>query len=288
MQPSAAVSSTCSSQRRSATHGVVIRGPLRAELAVAYASWRAMAGERIYQMGVGAGILVLLAIPLFQVGVLYLLYGSGSALVSYVVVAQAANAFVITALFFVGEILDRERMKGTLAALFLAPCTRYAWLSGFILAGLIETTLMATVILLFGKLALGVQFQPNVPALAVTLTLFLAALWGCGVVFSGIGLLIRKANPLSNLLYSFVILLGGAYYPVSALPEPLHTLARMLPLGYGMQALADAALKDASFRDLAPNLLPLLGFAIALPVLGILSFRMVEQMARVRGDLDLY
>ena len=247
-----------------------------------------MASERMYHLGFGAGLLTFLTLPLFQVGVLYLLYGSGSDLLSYIVVAQAANAFVISSLFFVGEILDRERMKGTLVALFLAPCTRFSWLSGFILAGLIETTIMATFVLLFGRFGLGVHFDPNVPAVAVTMVLFLASLWGCGVIFSGIGLLIRKSNPLSNLLYSFVILLGGAYYPVSDLPEPLYTLARCLPLGYGMQALADAALYNASFSDLAPNLLPLAGFALVLPVAGACAFLYLERMVRVRGELDLY
>lgn len=263
-------------------------GRAHAELAAAGASWRAMAGERFYHMGMGAGILMFVSIPLFQVSVLYLLYGAGSALLSYVVVAQAANAFVVSSLFFVGEILDRERMKGTLAALFLAPCSRFAWLSGFILAGLIETVIMSGFVLGFGYAVLGVRFDPNLPALVVTMTLFLAALWGCGVVFSGIGLVIRKANPLSNLLYNAVILLGGAYFPVSALPEPLHTLARCLPLGYGMQALADAALHDAGWRALAPNLVPLAGFAIALPLAGASAFLYLERMVRVRGDLDLY
>jgi ABC-2 type transport system permease protein len=267
---------------------VVVLGRARAELASAVASWRAMAGERIYLMGVGGGVLTFLALPLFQVGVLYLLYGAGSDLLSYIVVAQAANAYVISSLFFVGEILDRERLKGTLVALFLAPCTRFSWLTGFILAGLIETTLMASVILLFGHFALGVQFDPNWLSIGVTLPLFLLSLWGCGVIFSGIGLLIRKANPLSNLLYSFVILLGGAYYPVSSLPEPLHTIARCLPLGYGMQALADASLEHATLNDLAPNLLPLLGFAIVLPAAGACAFMYLERMVRVRGELDLY
>lgn len=282
MQPSAAVGSSSSSA------AVAFERRERSELGAAYASLRAMVRERLFMLGAGMGMLTLLSLPLFQVAVLALLYGTGNDLLGYIVVAQAANALVITSLFFVGEILDRERLKGTLVSLFLAPCARFAWLSGFMLSGLVETSIMATMVLLFGHFALGVQFDPNLPAVAVTALLFLVALWGCGVMFSGIGLLIRKANALSNLLYSFVILLGGAYFPISSLPEPFATIARCLPLGYGMQALADASLENASWSELAPNLLPLAGFAVALPIAGACAFHYLERMVRVRGELDLY
>jgi ABC-type multidrug transport system permease subunit len=262
---------------------------VRNELRAAYASWWAMTSERLYMLGASGGFLTMLVLPLFQVGTLYLIYGGAqSELFQYALVAQAANAFVLNTIFWVGEILDRERVRGTLIGLFLAPCTRFSWLSGFILAGLIETVLMASSVLLFGRFALGVHFNPNLPVVALTLMLFLLSLWGMGIVFSGFGLLIKKANPLANLFFSFALLLGGAYFPVSEMPEPLHTVARLLPLGYGMQALADAALLDASLRDVLPDLLPLAGFAVILPLVGMLAFTWLERKVRVRGELDLY
>ena len=39
---------------------------------------------------------------------------------------------------------------------------------------------------------------------------------------------------------------------------------------------------------LASQLLPLLGFAIGLPILGVLAFNWIERAVRVRGELDLY
>jgi ABC-type multidrug transport system permease subunit len=133
-----------------------------------------------------------------------------------------------------------------------------------------------------------VRFDANLPALALTMVLFIASLWGMGLIFSGLGLLIKKANPLANLIFNLITLIGGAYYPVAQLPDWLRYPARCLPLGYGMQALADAALEHASLRDLAPDLLPLAGFAVALPLLGALAFSWIERLVRVRGELDVY
>lgn len=253
------------------------------------ASWRAMLAERLGHGGLLGYLAIWVIGPVFQIAIAALIYGAGQpALLRYAVVALSANTVVFSTIYFVGEILDRERMKGTLIGLFLAPCPRFAWLTGFALVGAVETALAAAVGLAFGRFALGVRFAPNWPALALTLILFLAALWGIGIVFSAIGLYLKKANPFSNLVSPFMVLLGGVYFPVALLPDPLRWLARCLPLGYGMQALADAALYGAGIRALAPQLLPLAGFALALPAAGVLAFAWLERLVRRRDELDLY
>lgn len=247
-----------------------------------------MTAERLFHMGVSGGLATWLVIPLMSVTVFSIVYGTDSYLFRYFVVAQAANMFVMNTIFWVGEILDRERAKGTLVSLFLAPCSRYAWLSGFILAGVLETLVVSSAVLAFGYLAFGVSLNPNLPALAVIILLFVSALWGLGLIFSGIGLLIKKSNPLANLVHAFVMLLGGLYFPVSELPDFLRYPARVLPFGYGVQAVADTALYHASLRDVATDLIPLAAFALLLPVAGALVFTWIERKVRVRGELDLY
>ena len=248
-----------------------------------------MIAERLGHGGVLGYLLIWVARPVFELSIAALIYGSARPdLLGYVTVGLAANAFIFNTIYFIGEILDRERVKGTLVGLFLAPCPRLSWLSGFALVGVVETALAAAVGLLFGCLALGVRFDPNLPALALSLTLFLASLWGLGFVFSAIGLSIKKANPLSNLVSPLIVLLGGVYYPVALLPDWLRLPAGALPFGYGIGALADAALDDVGIRALAPQLVPLAGFAVALPLAGALAFAWLERLVRRRGELDLY
>ena len=278
MSPSAPASSISTRFARS----------LAQELRAVLASWRAKLVERAHTAGLAGYLLIWMLRPIMELSIVAFIYSARPELLRYTVVALAAQSFIFSAIFYTGEILDRERMNGTLVALFLAPCARLSWLSGFALVGVVETLLVATVALLFGRFALGVHFNPNLPALLLTLVLFLAALWGLGFVFSAIGLLLKKANQFSNLVYPFTMLLGGVYYPVALLPDWLRYPALALPLGYGMQALADAALDHAGIADLAPNLLPLAGFALVLPCAGALAFRLLERLVRERGELDLY
>lgn len=264
------------------------RGRIGGDLHALYASWRAMTSERMYHFGLGGRFLTLIALPMIQIGILAMIYGVDSRLFAYALVAQSANSFVMNTVFYIGEILDIERMKGTLVALFLAPCSRFAWLSGFILAGLLETIIVATVALLSGRYVFGVTFDPNLLTLAVAFPLFLISLWGMGLILSGIGLLFKRANPFSNLVFNILILLGGAYFPVSELPDWLRYPARALPIGYGLQALADAALYHATLADISSDIIPLACFAVALPILGMLTFTALERLVRVRGELDIF
>lgn len=285
MLPSARANSISSNTNRRATGPAL--GAIRRELAATAASWRAATGEWLYHLGRG-GLVQLMIIPITQISIFSIIYGTSSDLLGYLVVAQAAGAFIMTMIYYNGEILDREREKGTLVALFLAPCTRAAWLSGFILAGLIQTVSMMITSLLFGWLVFGVTLNPNLPALSVSITLFLAALWGMGLIFAGIGLILRRANAFSNLIWPFIVLLGGVYFPVTELPDGMRHLARALPFGYGIQAIADASLHNASLSDLQSDLIPLAVFAVILPATGILAFAWLERLVRVRGELDLY
>jgi ABC-2 type transport system permease protein len=262
---------------------------LREALQAIIASWRAKLLEHVAVRGAGGYILIWVAIPVFQLATVGLIYRHVRPnLVAYTVVSIAASTFVTNAQYYIGQVLDEERLEGTLISLFLAPCPRLSWLTGFALGGLLETFLAAAGAVIFGHVAFGVQLDPNYPALILTFTLFLASLWGLGFVFSALGLILKRSNDLANLVDPFLFLLGGILYPVALLPLWLQIPARVLPLGYGMQALASATLHHASITDLAPQLLPLAGFAVVLPIIGIQAFSWIERRVRQRGDLELY
>jgi ABC-2 type transport system permease protein len=253
------------------------------------AACRAMVKERRGGTGLSGYLLFSVAQPVMALSITALVYAGGRRdLLGYAVVAAAANALVVTAVYYVGVLLDAERQRGTLVALFLTPCPRAGWLCGYALAGLYDAPLAAGATLLFGAWAFGVRYDPNVPAVLLSLTLLVLALGGLGFLFSTAGLLTRQSSNVTNLVWPFMLLLGGVNYPVALLPEWLRYPARLLPLGYGMQAVTRAALGHATISELAGELLPLAALALLLPVLGIAAFGHVERLVRRRGELDLY
>ncbi len=258
------------------------------EFRAAFVAWLMMFRERWYLYGRTYAFDWLLR-PIFELSIAGLIYfRADSDRVAYVVVALAASNLLFSAIYFVGEILDRERIKGTLPSLFLTPCRRTSWMAGYAFAGILETAGRISVVLLAGYILFDVRFDPNYLALAVVLPIFVLTLSGVALVLSGIGLLIKRANALSNLVSPFLILLGGVYFPVSSLPDPLRYIARAMPFGYGMDAITAIVINHASLADVQDSLIPLLGFAIVSPIIGFIAFDRIDKLVRQRGEVDIY
>jgi ABC-2 type transport system permease protein len=258
------------------------------EIRAAFYAWLMMFRERFYLYGRAYAFDWLLR-PIFELSIAALIYFHGDReRVAYIVVAIAASTLTFSAIFYVGEVLDRERIKGTLPGLFLAPCRRITWMTGYAFAGIGETLGRVAMILLAGIVLFGITLDPNVSALLVALPLFVLALSGIALILSGIGLLIKRANSLSNLVSPFVMLLGGVYFPVDALPKPLEYVALALPIAYAMEAISAIAVDHASLSDVQSSLIPLAAFAIVSPIIGLLAFNWLDALVRRRGEVDIY
>lgn len=265
-----------------------VASSISTEFQAAWAAWLTMFRERFYTYG-RSRALDWIGRPIFDLSIAALIYAGGREdLVPYVIVALAANSFLFSSIYWVGEILDTERMRGTLVSLFLAPCSRASWMAGYAGAAIGETVIRTTVMLLAGYILFDLTLDPNIATLAIVFPLYLLSLTGIALVLSGLGLLLKKANALSNLVSPLFLLLGGVYYPVSELPDWLRIPARMLPVGYGMESITSASLDAASLGSIQSSVLPLAAFAVVSPILGILAFNWLEHLVRQRGEVDLY
>lgn len=63
--------------------------------------------------------------------------------------------------------------------------------------------------------------------------------------------------------------------------------AQTLPFSYGIEALVAQLTQNTSITDLTSTLLPLLGLAIALLVIGIVMLRYLEHAVRQIGSLGI-
>lgn len=261
-------------------------GPI-AVLRVVLASARAVAKTRLQTSGVPFYLMVWLSFPIFNLLLVALIYRADESLRNYAVIAGAGLALLFGMQFNASEILDRERQIGTLGNLFVAPAPRFSWLAGFQLFAITESLVTAVLGVAIGKAVFGLPLHIAPLTLVVTMALFIAAMWGFSMVVGALGLALRNANQLSNLLFPMLQLVAGTLYPISLMPGWIEVPARSLPFGYGIQALVDSVTHGASLSDVSGDLWPLAGFAVGLPLFGIAAFRAIERRTRVRGTLEL-
>jgi len=242
---------------------------------------------RIQGMGPIPYTLTWISFPVFQLLLLALIYRENQQLLNYAVIAGSGTALLFAMIFNGGEILDTERQRGTLGNLFLSPCPRYVWLAGFQIFAFVESLVTATISVGIAVVLFDISLSVNAPSVIVSLALFLMCLWGISMLLGAIGVLAWGANLISNLVYPFVGLLSGIMYPIALMPDWIRIPARALPFGYGIQALVDAMTTNASLAEIQDDLLLLAGFAIVLPIVGVLAFSAVERAVRRQGYLEL-
>jgi ABC-2 type transport system permease protein len=258
----------------------------RQMVAVIGATTVAYGKRRIFQSGLLFYLMVWWSVPIFWLCSIALIYKEDTALRDYAIIGGSSVSFIFLMLYGAGSALDVERLRGTLGTLMLAPAPRYAWLGGFQVFSLIEVLLSSAATLAIATAIFGIDFDLHVGSLLLTLVLFLLALWGMSMMVGSLGVALRDANQLTNLLFSFVPILAGTMIPIDRLPEWLQVPARCLPFGYGMEGLYRSLVEGASPADLAGTLWPLAGFAVVLPVLGVIVFEILVRSARGTGTLD--
>lgn len=147
-----------------------------------------------------------------------------------------ALAIVASGLVNLGIATAYERGYGVLKRLGGSPLGRDGLLAAkLVVVGAIAVAQVAALIGIAGLLFEGVPIDMS------WLALFATTLVGAST-FAALGLLLAGTiRPdatlvLANTLFLVALLLGGVVVPIGELPEPLGTIARLLPFG----ALADA------------------------------------------------
>ena len=206
----------------------------------------------------------------------------------FVLVGLAFSSFFGVGLNSFARALRTAQTTGTLEALMMTPTRVSTIIVGSAGYSYLFTTFRVVVFLLLG-VALGVRFEgANWLAAALSLLLAIIAFASIGIISAGFIMVLKRGDPITWLVSSLAGLLGGVYYPVSILPGWLQPVARLIPITYALEAMRDALLNSATWADLMPNILVLLGFCVLLFPLSLLVFRYAVHKARVDGSLAHY
>jgi ABC-2 type transport system permease protein len=153
----------------------------------------------------------------------------------------------------------------------------------------VSTTLRLGVYLLLGLFLFGMSLgSANWGAVALLLVLSVAAFSVFGVLSACFLLLFKRGDPVSWLLVGASGVVGGVFYPVSALPPWLGKLAQVLPITHSLEAVRRALLAGEGLSQLWREALILLLFAgVGLP-LALAVFRWSVRRAKMTGTLAQY
>jgi ABC-2 type transport system permease protein len=191
-------------------------------------------------------------------------------------------------IFGVIATVANERQYGTLPILLGSPANR---LVTFLSRAIVNTIdgissvviAMALVVLLF---RLNLQ-HANIPLLALCVLVVSITTSGLGLLFGSVGLIMRDAIVIANVVYYLLFVFCGINFPVARLPLAMQVIAYSLPLTRGVEAAREAA-AGAPIGQVSGLLAGELAVGLVYAVLGYALFRWLENQARRGGLQEAY
>ncbi len=238
-------------------------------------------------------VLFEVAMPLVAVCAYVFVYRANNApadLVGFVILGGAMSAYWMNVLWSMGNQLFWEKETGNLALYIMAPTSMTAILLGMALGGMFTTTVRAASILAIGSALFDVRFAvTSVPLVAAVFALSLVALYGMGMMFASMFLLVgREGWHLVNLAQEPVFFLSGTFFPVRSFNFWVAAGASMIPLTLALDALRQLSFSSGAalgFFDVRAEVTALAALSIVFLVAARALLRQLERLAIAEGRL---
>jgi len=129
----------------------------------------------------------------------------------------------------------------------------------------------------------GVPQGESLGMAALILLVSAAGSYGFAFLLFGLTLRYKDAESLISLVGNTAPLLGGVFFPVTLLPQPLRTLSLLYPFTYGVDALRGAWFGSPTMFAMPVQLGILASLSVAYLVLGWAALGRIERRARQHG-----
>jgi len=212
-------------------------------------------------------------------------YAGTTDYISFILIGSVLNNFIMTVFWGIGYALKNDMDSGMLESNWLMPVPRPLLLIGRTFSSLLITAVTSLAMLVIAALAFG--FRPTGSALAalVPVVPLLVGLYGFGMAFAAIVLLMRDANTLVDISSYLVGLFSGSQFPVQALPWFLLPISLALPLTYGFDAVRGILLNTKTILPVPVEIGLLVLFMGVMIWLGLRVFTHMERVVRSKGTL---
>jgi ABC-2 type transport system permease protein len=212
-------------------------------------------------------------------------YATGRQNALYFALGNALQLTANAGIFGVIATVANERQFGTLPILLASPANRLVTFLSRAIVNVIDGIVTVAVGLGIAVVLFGLDLhQANLPLLSLCVLVISVTTAGMGLMFGSIGLVMRDAIILANVVYYMLLIVCGINFPVSRLPAAIQVVSNGLPLTRGVEAAREVA-AGASVGHVQGLLAGELLVGAVWAMAGYALFRLFEAYAR-RGGLQ--
>ena len=189
-------------------------------------------------------------------------------------VSEWLTMLTIAAIVLPAAALVRERERGTVEQLLVAPLSPLQVVLSKVLA-MVLVMLAGSAVAVLGVMhaGYGVPVRGSVPLLFAVVALFTMACAGVGIVASGFARNSGQMGLIVILVVVPMVMLSGTWNMVESMPAWLRALTELSPLRHFIVLAYGILIRGAGLDVLWPALLKMLALGAGLFAIGVLRFR---------------
>ncbi|MCX6768148.1 MAG: ABC transporter permease [Candidatus Micrarchaeota archaeon] len=200
-------------------------------------------------------------------------YGEGRKNIDFTLPSIIAMVIFQGATMGMGRALAGEKKDGSLTRVFLTPTSNVTILTGTALFYTILESFRSSLLVFAAMLLFGVTLKGSLLSTLFLIVIFAAGCTGIGLLLSAISNSQEQYMAVSMLVSMPIMFLSGVFFPVQTMPQVLQGVANILPVAYAATALRGVMIKGFDLATVMPEVVILVGFAVAFIALALLVFK---------------
>jgi len=184
-----------------------------------------------------------------------------------------AMQFLLFAVSTSAAALFYERDRGLFQRLLSAPVSRADVLWSKFIYGICLGLIQLMVLFLAGHILFGIDIQHHLPLLLLVCTAAAAACTSFGLLLAAIVSSPDAARGLATFVILIMSAIGGAWFPISFMPEFIQHLSRLTLVYWAMEGFSQVLWSHASLGELLPTVGVLAGITAVVMSIAWWNFR---------------
>ncbi len=180
------------------------------------------------------------------------------------VVGGWAMMFLLFSVSGMATSLFEEKKAGLFLRLLSTPVRRAHLLGSKYLFAILTGLVQLVALFFAGRLMFGIDVTSNFANLVAVCLAASIACTSFGMLLAAVTRTAAAAQGLATLLILTMSSIGGAWFPVSFMPEFIQQLSKLTVVYWAMEGFAQVLWNNCTFLELLPTLGMLLGMAAAL------------------------
>ncbi len=190
-----------------------------------------------------------------------------------IVPALIGVILTMTMIIMTALAVTREIERGTMENLLSMPVRPAEVLLGKILPYSFVGAIQVAIVMIAARLIFEVPFVGNLWLFGGIVIIFVVTNLALGLMFSTVARNQLQAMQMAIFFFLPSILLSGFMFPYRGMPDWAQVLGEVLPLTHFLRITRGILLKGAEWRDIAPEVWPLLAFLAVVLIVALRRYR---------------